>query len=258
MIITSRSDSPLQVVNVDITPHSGPLHFETDVEMSTEDGPSIRTATVPLISNTNPRPSTLSNNNPEADDMEVDYSPRRRPFEQPQFPRLHSSSSNRPEHQAGSSPSTARSPFSSLLSSVAKHRERKFDAANKRIRKDRRPSSRINTSLANVSQNASPYMHMGPDGNPEQKRENMSMEANALYLVIVNDPDEMSIPPDTKTLAAPSTVYRYPMVPVSNGKQIVGGSMHPRTAAASPAKTTFYDPVYGEPRGAPPAYSEMQ
>lgn len=91
-----------------------------------------------------------------------------------------------------------------------------------------------------------------------KKRENMSMEANALYLVIVNDPDEMSIPPDTKTLAAPSTVYRYPMVPVSNGKQIVGGSMHPRTAAASPAKTTFYDPVYGEPRGAPPAYSEMQ
>lgn len=76
--------------------------------------------------------------------------------------------------------------------------------------------------------------------------------------MIVNDPDETSIPADTRTFAAPSSLYRYPAVPVSNGKNIAGGLMHHQTAAAPPTKMPFYDPVYDESRGAPPAYSEMQ
>ncbi|CZR55857.1 uncharacterized protein PAC_05745 [Phialocephala subalpina] len=256
MIITSRSDSPLQVINVDVAPRNTLQHFNADMEMSTEDDFSVQSEAGSSTASSNLGRSTFSNSSSGTTDMEIDYSPRRRPFQQ--LPRMYSSSSNTSDHQADSGPSTGRSPFSSLLSSVAKHRERKAGPVNKSIRRDRRPSSRANTSLANAFESASSIRSMGFGSHAKPKWENMSMEANALYLVIVNDPDEIPLPPDAKTFASPQPTYRYPTVPVNNGKQVASGSMWPQTTASTPTKVPFYDPVYGQPMGAPPAYSEMQ
>lgn len=86
MIITSRLDSTLQVVNVDITPRNASHHFEADVEMSTEDDFSVQLQAGLRIADSNPGPNTFPNRNPEANDMEVVYDPRKRLFQQVRCP----------------------------------------------------------------------------------------------------------------------------------------------------------------------------
>jgi len=81
------------------------------------------------------------------------------------------------------------------------------------------------------------------------KWENTNMEEGVLYLVIVNDPEtELSKPGN------PLGLYTYP---TNNSVQHASSMMQQsQTSGSHSSKASFYNPVYDEPRGAPPAYSE--
>lgn len=101
-----------------------------------------------------------------------------------------------------------RSPLSNILSSVAKHRERRIDAVNRRIRRDRRLPSRSGTQLTAAMTSTSSSSGKARSQAGQSNEENMRMEnvsrqqknysyrstklkhQDALYLVIVNDPED--------------------------------------------------------------------
>ncbi len=74
--------------------------------------------------------------------------------------------------------------------------------------------------------------------------------------MIVNDtPDDMSNPGGAMRFAPPNPIYQYP---TAGNEEVESASMqqqHP--AASTSSKLPFYDSIYNEPCGSPPAYSSM-
>ncbi|KAE8441870.1 hypothetical protein EG329_004225 [Mollisiaceae sp. DMI_Dod_QoI] len=240
MIITSRSDSPLQVITVDIPSRNSSHHFAVDVQMSTKDDSSAQQGESSAAATLSAIPSAPSSNQLESNGMGVDFTQRRRYFQESnQIPRMYSPNPN-VESVVDLGSLTGRSPFSSLLSSVAKHRDRKAEAINRRIRKDRRPSSRANTSLVAALESASSTRPMGRrDVKP--RRENINIDEGALYLVIVNDtPDDMSNPGGAMRFAPPNPIYQYPTAgnEEHNYKELVQIATVNMTEQLPPAATT--------------------
>lgn len=83
MVITSRSDSPLQVITVEIQPPRPVQHYENDIQMSTEEDSNmlpqvdLTTDTLDMMS------STPSSSSPEeSSTVDLDFSQPRRYFQQ--------------------------------------------------------------------------------------------------------------------------------------------------------------------------------
>jgi len=92
MIITSRPDSPLQVITVDTPPHRPPASIENDIPMM-DDEPNMGTDAGSSASGLHPLSSTPSQIEQEqSNDMEVDEDQRTRFFQMvshfPLFPVL--------------------------------------------------------------------------------------------------------------------------------------------------------------------------
>jgi len=197
MIISFRPASSLEVIAVDIPHH--PASIENDTQVA-DDEPSMWVEASSSDSILKPLSSTPSRsrqerlNNIEVDDDQptrssqiVSYLQLLLVFnwliETKQRPNNYSPDSAQVgEHDADSS--TTRGPFSALLSSVAKHRERRAKAVNKRKRKARRPISRASNTLTTALESASSSNGIGLGGRKMRSNwENMNMETASTRLI---------------------------------------------------------------------------
>ncbi|KUJ18920.1 uncharacterized protein LY89DRAFT_507796 [Mollisia scopiformis] len=259
IIITSRSDSPLQVITVEVPPPKPVQYFDTDVEMWTGDDSSKLPEEDSMIATSDTVSSMLSYRQSDGySAMSLDSAQRKRSLQQ--VPNAYSPSEEAFEGISDAEQSAPRSPFASLLSSVAKHRERKNEVVTKRLRKDTRPFTRPSIALTNALDNVL-NRPISNSHNVTPTWEKMNMEADALYLVIVNDPEE-EMPQPAKSMG----MYKQPMSTNKQNpskrnvsRQIKGGMMRqPQSSESSSSNRFVYDPVYDTPSSAPPAYSEKQ